>query len=223
MNIFTKVPGLAQQTRYVCGAFGNRSNTKFCGLSFNQICTSQEGCINRCRERHVKVRPTSVTHCSFVKENTYVVQITSILLVKPWNNIRYALTGKLICSTHTFTQIYILLVMEQIKCNFNLNVINIWKETPNSSKSCFLLASFMSFFFFFLLLVFDYYIVVLDFFFPSKLGSVLQRAFYGSSGRVRVYFDVYPYIVSQIWVLCWWIVYQSVNCLLLFLLLLIEF
>lgn len=120
MNIFTKVPGLAQQTRYVCGAFGNKSNTKFCGLSFNQTCTSQEGCINQCRKRHIKVRPTSMTHCGFVEENTYVVQITSIRLGKPWNNI-------LLCFNWQTDLFHAYIVMEQIKCNFNWNV--------NSSKS----------------------------------------------------------------------------------------
>lgn len=110
MNIFTKVPGLAQQTRYVCGAFGNKSNTNFCALGFSQICTSQEGCINQCRKRHIKVRPTSVTHCSFVEENTYVVQITSIRLGKPWNNI-------LLCFNWQTDLFHAYIVLEQIKCN----------------------------------------------------------------------------------------------------------
>lgn len=44
--------------------------------------------------------------------------------------------------------------MEQIKCNFNLNVINIWKETPNGSKAMFSTGFFHVIFF--LLLVVDY-------------------------------------------------------------------
>jgi len=38
---------------------------------------------------------------------------------------------------------------------------------------------------------------VLDFFPPSKLGSVLQRAFYGSSGRVRVCFPALSLVLMD--------------------------